>query len=130
MKKRNETAEGRSVRLLRVGEQLRHILSELLMRGEIHDEVLAAHSISVNEVRMSPDLRHATVFVRSLGGADNDAVIEALRRNARLLKTEVARRMTMKYAAELKFLPDDSFAEASRIDALLRSPQVARDLDQ
>lgn len=128
--RRNETPDGRSVRLLRVGEQLRHILSELLMRGEIHDEVLAAHSISVNEVRMSPDLRHATVFVRSLGGADNDAVIEALRRNARLLKTEVARRMTMKYAAELKFLPDESFAESSRIDALLRSPQVARDLDQ
>jgi len=130
MKKRNETPEGRSVRLLRVGEQLRHVLSELLMRGEIPDEVLAAHSISVNEVRMSPDLRHATVFVRSLGGADNEAVIEALRRNSRVLKTEVARRMTMKYAAELKFLPDESFAEASRIDALLRSPQVARDLDQ
>src|SRR6201989_1797076 len=109
--KRNETAEGRSLRLLRVGEQVRHILSELLMRGEIHDEVLAAHSISVNEVRMSPDLRHATVFVRSLGGADNDAVITALRRNSRALKTEVARRMTMKYAAELKFLPDDSFAQ-------------------
>jgi ribosome-binding factor A len=130
MKKRNETPEGRSVRLLRVGEQVRHILSELLMRGEIHDEVLAAHSISVNEVRMSPDLRHATVFVRSLGGTDNDAVLQALRRNARMLKTEVARRMTMKYAAELKFLPDESYAEASRIDELLRSPQVARDLDQ
>ena len=85
MKKRNETAEGRSVRLLRVGEQVRHILSEVLLRGEIHDEVLAAHSISVNEVRMAPDLRHATVFVRSLGGADNDAVIAALRRNSRVL---------------------------------------------
>ena len=130
MKKRIETAEGRSVRLLRVGEQVRHILSEVLLRGEIHDEVLAAHSISVNEVRMAPDLRHATVFVRSLGGADNDAVIAALRRNSRVLKTEVARRMTMKYAAELKFLPDESFAEAGKIDALLRSPQVARDLDQ
>jgi ribosome-binding factor A len=130
VKKRNETAEGRSVRLLRVGEQLRHILSEVLMRGEIHDDVLAAHSISVNEVRMSPDLRHATVFVRSLGGADNDAVIEALRRNSRVLQSEVARRMTLKYAAQLKFLADDSFAEASKIDALLRSPQVARDLDQ
>jgi ribosome-binding factor A len=128
--KKNETPEGRSVRLLRVGEQVRHILSELLMRGEIHDEVLGTHSISVNEVRMSPDLRHATVFVRSLGGADDEAVIEALRRNARALKTEVARRMTMKYAAELKFLSDQSFAESSKIDALLRSPQVARDLDQ
>jgi ribosome-binding factor A len=130
MKKRNETAEGRSVRLLRVGEQVRHILSEVLLRGEIHDDVLAAHSVSVNEVRMSPDLRHATVFVRSLGGADNDAVITALRRNSRVLQSEVARRMTMKYAATLKFLPDESFAESSKIDALLRSPQVARDLDQ
>ena len=130
MKKRNETAEGRSVRLLRVGEQVRHILSEVLLRGEIHDEVLAAHSVSVNEVRMSPDLRHATVFVRSLGGADNDAVIKALRQNSRVLQSEVARRMAMKYAATLKFLPDESFAEASKIDELLRSPQVARDLDQ
>jgi ribosome-binding factor A len=128
--KRNETAEGRSVRLLRVGEQMRHILSEVLLRGEIHDEVLAAHSVSVNEVRMSPDLRHATVFVRSLGGADNEAVIIALRRNSRVLQSEVARRMTMKYAATMKFLPDESFAESSKIDALLRSPQVARDLDQ
>jgi ribosome-binding factor A len=128
--KRNETAEGRSVRLLRVGEQVRHILSELLMRGEIHDEVLAAHSVSVNEVRMSPDLRHATVFVRSLGGKDDAAVLVALRQHARWLKGEVARRMTTKYAADLKFLPDESFAESSRIDALLRSPRVARDLDQ
>ena len=128
--KRNETAEGRSVRLLRVGEQVRHILSELLMRGEIHDEVLATHSVSVNEVRMSPDLRHATVFVRSLGGADDEAVLTALRRHARFLKREVARRMTTKYAADLKFLPDESFAESGKIDALLRSPRVARDLDQ
>ena len=128
--KRNETAEGRSVRLLRVGEQVRHILSELLMRGEIHDEVLATHSVSVNEVRMSPDLRHATVFVRSLGGADDEAVLTALRRHARFLKREVARRMTTKYAADLKFLPDERFAESGKIDALLRSPRVARDLDQ
>ena len=128
--KRNETPEGRSVRLLRVGEQVRHILSELLMRGEIHDEVLAAHSISVNEVRMSPDLRHATVFVRSLGGEKDAEVLAALRRHARFLKGEVSRRMTTKYAADLKFLSDDSFAEGGKIDALLRSPRVARDLDQ
>jgi ribosome-binding factor A len=130
MKKANETAEGRSVRLLRVGEQMRHILSEVLLRGEIHDEILAAHSVSVNEVRMSPDLRHATVFVRSLGGVENDAVIAALRRHSRVLQSEVARRMSMKYAATMKFLADESFAESSKIDELLRSPQVARDLDQ
>lgn len=128
--KRNETPEGRSVRLLRVGEQLRHILSELLMRGEIRDEVLAAHSVSVNEVRMSPDLRHATVFVRSLGGEHDEEVLAALRRHARFLKGEVSRRMTTKYAADLKFMADESFAESGKIDALLRSPRVARDLDQ
>jgi ribosome-binding factor A len=128
--KRNETPEGRSVRLLRVGEQVRHILSELLARGEVHDEILAGHSVSINEVRMSPDLRHATVFVRSLGGEDEEAVLAALRRHGRFLKGEVAHRMTTKYAADLKFLRDESFAESSKIDELLRSPRIARDLDQ
>ena len=127
--KRNETAEGRSVRLLRVGEQVRHVLAELLARGEVHDEVLTGHSVSVTEVRMSPDLRHATVFVRSLAGADNDEVLEALRRHARFLKGEVSRRVHTKYAADLKFISDESFTEGGRIDALLRSPRIARDLD-
>jgi ribosome-binding factor A len=127
--RRNETPEGKSVRLLRVGEQVRHILSEILMRGDVHDETLASHMVSITEVRMSPDLRHATVFVKPLLGADEEAVIKALRTNTAYLQGEVARRVNMKYAARLKFLADESFDEGGRIDALLRNPKVARDLD-
>ncbi len=126
--RRTETSEGRSVRLLRVGEQVRHALSDILMRGDVHDEVLASHSVSVTEVRMSPDLRHATVFVKPLLGADEAAVLTALKRNGRYLKGEVARRVNTKYAAQLKFLADGSFDEGSHIDAILRSPKVAQDL--
>ena len=126
--RRNETQEGRSVRLLRVGEQVRHALSEVLMRGDVHDDILASHSVSITEVRMSSDLRHATVFVKPLLGADEAEVLKALRRNVRYLKGEVARRVNTKYAADLKFLADESFDEGGRIDRLLRDPKVARDL--
>ena len=124
----NETPEGRSVRLLRVGEQVRHALSDILMRGDVHDETLASHSVSVTEVRMSPDLRHATVFVKPLLGGDEAEVLGALRRNVRYLRGEVSKRVNTKYAAMLKFLPDESFDEGSHIDQLLRSPKVAADL--
>jgi len=127
--RRNETPEGRSVRLLRVGEQVRHAISDILMRGDVHDETLASHTVSVTEVRMSPDLRHATVFVKSLLGADEDVVLKALRTNTAYLQSEVARRVNTKYAAKLKFLADESFDEGDRIDALLRKPGIARDLD-
>lgn len=122
--------ETRSVRLLRVGEQVRHALSEVLMRGDVHDDVLASHPVSVTEVRMSPDLRHATVFVKPLLGTNEAAVIKALRTNTAYLQSEVARRVNTKYAARLKFLPDESFDEGSRIDSLLRAPKVARDLSE
>ncbi|MGV1682099.1 30S ribosome-binding factor RbfA [Sphingopyxis sp. NJF-3] len=124
----NDQNQGPSVRVLRVGEQVRHVLSEILQRGDVHDEVLATHPVSVTEVRMSPDLRHATVFVKSLLGRDEAAVLKALRTNTAYLQREVAHRIRMKYAAKLKFLPDESFDEASHIDALLRDPKVARDL--
>ncbi|MFV0624828.1 30S ribosome-binding factor RbfA [Sphingomonas sp. ac-8] len=124
---KNEPQE-RSVRTLRVGEQVRHILSEILQRGDVHDETLARHMVSVTEVRMSPDLRHATVFVKPLLGKDEEAVLKALRTNTAYLQREVAHRVKMKYAAKLKFLADDSFEEASHIDALLRDPKVAQDL--
>lgn len=127
--RQTDTPETRSVRLLRVGEQVRHILSDILMRGDVHDEVLAAHSVSVTEVRMSPDLRHATVFVKPLLGADEAAVLKALRTNTAYLQRSVAARVNLKYAAKLKFLADESFDEGGRIDALLRSPAVARDLE-
>lgn len=125
----NETQSGPSVRVLRVGEQVRHVLSEILQRGDVHDDVLATHPVSVTEVRMSPDLRHATVFVKSLLGRDEEAVLKALRTNTAYLQREVAHRIRMKYAAKLKFLPDESFDEASHIDKLLRDPKVARDLE-
>ena len=127
--RRNETPEGRSVRLLRVGEQVRHAISDILMRGDVHDETLASHTVSVTEVRMSPDLRHATVFVKSLLGADEEVVLKALRTNTAYFQSEVARRVNTKYAAKLKFLADESFDEGDRIDALLRKPGIARDLD-
>lgn len=123
------TPETQSIRLLRMGEQVRHVLSELLQRGEVHDDTLARHMVSVTEVRMSPDLRHATVFVKPLLGEDEDAVLKALRQNTAFLQREVARRVNAKYAARLKFLADESFDEGSHIDALLRDPKVARDLD-
>ncbi len=125
----NDAAEGRSVRLLRVGEQVRHVLSEILQRGDVHDETLAKHVVSVTEVRMSPDLRHATVFVKPLLGKDEAAVLKALRQNTAYLQREVAHRVQNKYAARLKFLADESFDEGSHIDAILRKPEVARDLD-
>ena len=126
--KQNDATETRSVRLLRVGEQVRHILSEILQRGDVHDETLARHLVSVTEVRMSPDLRHATVFVKPLLGKEEDAVLKALRTNTAYLQREVAARVQMKYAAKLKFLADESFDEGHHIDTLLRDPKVAQDL--
>ncbi len=129
MAKFNDTSsEGRSVRLLRVGEQMRHILSEILMRGDVHDDLLQSHLVSVTEVRMSPDLRHATVFVKPLLGQNEEAVLKALRTNTAFLQREVASRVQMKYAAKLKFLSDDSFDEATHVEKLLKQPKVAQDI--
>ena len=129
MAKHNDTGpEGRSVRLLRVGEQFRHILSELLARGEVHDDVLTNHSVSVTEVRMSPDLRHATAFIKPLLGANEAVVLKALRTNTAFFQKEVASRVSMKYAAKLKFLADDSFDQATHIEGLLAQAKVQQDL--
>ncbi|MDN4632033.1 ribosome-binding factor A [Sphingomonas sp. PvP056] len=125
-----DTPETRSVRLLRVGEQMRHTLSDILARGDVHDPVLAKHTVTITEVRMSPDLRHATVFMKPLLGKDEEAVLKALRTNTAYLQREVASRVQMKYAAKLKFLADESFDEGSHIDTLLRKPEVARDLGE
>jgi ribosome-binding factor A len=125
----DDTKQEKSVRTLRVGEQVRHALAEILQRGDVHDETLAKHVVSVTEVRMSPDLKHATVFVKPLLGKDEEEVLKALRTNTAYLQREVAHRVKTKYAAKLKFLADESFDEGSHIDALLRAPEVARDLD-
>ena len=123
-----ETPEGRSVRLLRVGEQVRHILSDILTRGDVHDDTLQSHLVSVTEVRMSPDLRHALVFVKPLLGQDEEVVLKALRTNTAFFQREVANRVSLKYAAKLKFRADESFDEGGKIDTLLRGAHVARDL--
>ncbi|WP_404367251.1 30S ribosome-binding factor RbfA [Sphingomonas sp. MMS24-J45] len=128
MSRPTETPETRSVRLLRVGEQMRHVISDILARGDVHDETLAKHPVTITEVRMSPDLRHATVFVKPLLGRDEEAVLKALRTNTAYLQREAAARVQMKYAAKLKFLADESFDEGSHIDTLLRAPHVAQDL--
>jgi ribosome-binding factor A len=125
-----ETNEGRSVRLLRVGEQVRHVLSEVLARGDVHDATLQSHLVSVTEVRMSPDLRHATVFVKPLLGQDEEVVLKALRTNTAFFQGEVARRVNTKYAAKLKFLADESFDEGGKIDQILRTPHVKQDLTE
>ena len=121
--------ETRSVRLLKVGEQVRHVMSELLARHAVHDEVLTARTVSVTEVRMSTDLRHATVFVKPLLGADEELVLKALRTNTAYFQKEVAGKLKLRFAAKLKFLPDESFDVASKIEALLANPKVQRDLD-
>lgn len=126
----NKEPQEKSVRTLRVGEQVRHVLSEILARGDVHDATLEKHMVSITEVRMSPDLRHATVFVKPLLGKDEDKVLKALRTNTAYLQREVAHRIQNKYAAKLKFLADESFDEGSHIDALLRKPEVARDLSE
>lgn len=122
------TLEQQSVRVLKVGERVRHILSELLARGEVHDDVVSAAHISVTEVRMTPDLRHATAYIKPLMGAGEDDVVNALRQNTAFLQREVAQRLGLKFAPKLRFRKDESFAEADRIEALLRDPKVARDL--
>jgi ribosome-binding factor A len=128
MARQPATPETRSVRLLKVGEQVRHVLSELLLRQEVHDEVLTASSLSVTEVRMSPDLRVATAFVKPLLGANEEEVLKALRTNTAFFQREVARRLKLRNAAKISFQPDESFDVAARVEKLLADPRVARDL--
>jgi ribosome-binding factor A len=121
---------GPTQRSLRAGELVRHAVAEILTRGEVHDPVIETHLITVPEVRMSPDLRIATVYVLPLGGQDNAAVLAALERNKRHLRAEIARRVNLKFAPDIRFRIDERFEEAERIDRLLRTPQVRRDLDK
>ncbi|WP_114521803.1 30S ribosome-binding factor RbfA [Altererythrobacter sp. ZODW24] len=130
MARREHTSEEQSVRVLKVGERVRHILSELLTRQEVHDDTLSAHSVSVTEVRMSPDLRNANAYVKPLLGEEEDVVLKALRQNTAFLQREVAKRLGLKFAPKLKFRSDKSFDEAERIEKLLSDPKVARDLGE
>ena len=117
-----------SQRQLRAGELIRHALAEILTRGEVHDPVIENHVITVPEVRVTPDLRLATVYVMPLGGRDESEVLSALERNKRFLRGELAHRVNMKFAPEIRFRIDERFDEAERIDKLLRMPDVRRDL--
>jgi ribosome-binding factor A len=122
------SAPGGSQRQLRVGETVRHAIADVLAHGSVHDPDLEGHIVTVPEVRMSPDLKLATVYVMPLGGKDTEIVLAALERNRKFLRGEVAHRVNLKFAPELRFRVDDRFDEAERIEKLLRTPAVLRDL--
>jgi ribosome-binding factor A len=123
-----ESAAGPSQRALRAGEVIRHAIADILSRGEVHDPVIQGHMITVPEVSMSPDLKLATIYVMPLGGRDGKAVVEALERNKRWLRGEIAHRVNLKFAPDIRFRIDERFDEAARIEKLLHTPRVQRDL--
>jgi ribosome-binding factor A len=125
---KKSAAPGGSQRQLRVGETVRHAVAEILSQGNVHDADLEGHIITVPEVRMSPDLKLATVYVMPLGGRDIDVVIAALERNKKFLRGEIAHRVNLKFAPDIRFRADERFDEAERIEKLLRTPAVQRDL--
>src|SRR3954464_15908024 len=129
-KHRDSAPGGGSQRQLRVGELVRHALAEMLTRGAVHDPVIEGHLITVPEVRMTPDLRLANVYVMPLGGRGLDEVGGALHRNKKYLRGEIARHVNLKFAPEIRFRIDERFAEAERIEKILRTPEVLRDLDK
>lgn len=127
-KKKTATGAAPSQRMLRVGELIRHKLSEMLIRGEIHDDTIASHVITISEVRMSPDMKLATIYVMPLGGKDIRPVITALDSHKRYIRSELAHAVNLKYAPDVRFREDESFEEATRIDRLLDSERVRRDV--
>ncbi|SFJ75326.1 30S ribosome-binding factor RbfA [Bradyrhizobium sp. Gha] len=127
---KKSSAPGGSQRQLRVAEQVRHAIAEILAQGSVHDADLEGHIITVPEVRMSPDLKLATIYVMPLGGRDTELVIAALDRNKKFLRGEVARRVNLKFAPDIRFRVDERFDEAERIEKLLRTPAVQKDLDK
>lgn len=126
-KKHAASSRAPSQRMLRVGEQIRHVLADLLARGDIHDDIIASHTITVTQVRMSPDLRLATAFVMPLGGEDTLAVLAALDRSRRFVRGQIAQRLELQFSPEIRFREDDTFEEAMRIERLLASDKVRQD---
>lgn len=122
-----QRAKGPSQRQLRVGELVRHALAEIFSRGEVDDPVLVSHILTFPEVRMSPDLKLATAYVMPLGGQDIKPVLVALERNRKILRTQIARRLNLKFAPDIRFRRDESFEEYARIDRLLADERVRRD---
>jgi len=125
---RDSDTPGGSQRQLRVGELVRHAMAEMLTRGDVHDPVIEGHLITVPEVRMTADLRLATIYIMPLAGRDADEVLAAFERHKKFLRGEIAHRINLKFAPDIRFRVDERFAEAERIDKLLHSPAVARDL--
>jgi ribosome-binding factor A len=125
---KKSSAAGGSQRQLRVGETVRHAIADILSHGSVHDPELEGHIITVPEVRMSPDLKLATVYVMPLGGRDTKIVLAALERNKKFLRGELARRVNLKFSPDVRFRVDERFDEAERIEKLLRTPAVQRDL--
>lgn len=130
MARRSDNKAGPTQRQLRIGEVIRHKLAEMLTRGEIHDDVLGTHVVTIPEVRMSPDLKLATVYVMPLGGEDIDPVLAALERNRRYIRGEIAHTLNLRFAPNLRFRRDETFEEASRIEMLLHSDKVRRDVEK
>jgi len=124
-----DSSPGGSQRQLRVGELVRHALADMLTRGDVHDPVIEGHMITIPEVRVTADLRLATIYVMPMGGRDAEQVVAAFERHKKYLRAEIAHRINLKFAPDIRFRIDDRFAEAERIDKLLRSPDVKRDLD-
>jgi ribosome-binding factor A len=124
-----DSPSGGSQRQLRVGELVRHALADMLTRGDVHDPVIERHMITIPEVRVTADLRLATIYVMPMGGRDAEQVVAAFERHKKYLRAEIAHRINLKFAPDIRFRIDDRFAEAERIDKLLRSPDVKRDLD-
>jgi len=127
--KKDQKQTGPSQRMLRVGELVRHALAALFARGEIEDEALRGSVVTVPEVRMTPDLKLANAYVMPLGGVHAEEIVEALNRHRKFIRGRIAPQINLKYAPEIRFFVDDTFEEAGRIDELLRSDRVKRDLD-
>ncbi len=129
-KAKSDTPVTASQRQLRVGELIRHAMAEMLTRGDVHDPVLESHMITIPEVRMTADLKLATIYVMPLGGRDVKEVIAALNDNKKFLRGEIAHRVNLKFAPDIRFRADERFDEAERIEKLLRTPAVQRDIER
>lgn len=129
-RKKTSSAKAPTQRMLRIGELIRHRIAQLLVRGDIHDDVIASHSITIPEVRISHDMKLATIYVMPLGGDDMKPVIDALERNKKYIRAQVAQTLNLRYAPDLRFREDQTFEEATRIDRLLDSAHVRQDIEK
>ncbi len=129
-RKKTSSAKAPTQRMLRIGELIRHRIAQLLVRGDIHDDLIASHSITIPEVRISHDMKLATIYVMPLGGDDMKPVIDALERNKKYIRAQVAQTLNLRYAPDLRFREDQTFEEATRIDRLLDSAHVRQDIEK